>query len=397
MPRIAVLTHGRITKMADTKRDYYEVLGVEKNADESTIKKAYRGLAKKYHPDMNPGNAEAEVKFKEASEAYAVLSDPERKRQYDQFGHAAFENGGAGGFGGFDFNSADFGDIFGDIFGDMFGGGFGGAGRSSRKTGPRKGADMRLRMELKFEEAAFGIEREISLQREEECDTCHGSGAKPGTSTTTCPTCNGTGEVRQTTRTPFGNMINVAPCPNCQGAGTIIEHKCETCFGQGRVKKAKKINVKIPAGVDDGATIKMSGEGQLGYKGGPRGDLYIIINVIPHKLFERDGYNVYLEMPITFVQAALGDEVEVPTLDGKVKYKIPEGTQSGTVFRLRGKGIPHLRSTQRGDQLVKVSVEVPKKLSEKQKDLLRDFAKETGTEVNEQSRNFFDKVRDIFK
>ena len=355
-------------------------------------------MAMKYHPDKNQGDKDSEEHFKEVNEAYEVLSDPQKRRTYDQFGHAGFSGGGFGqggfsggqGFGGFE-------DIFGDIFGDMFGGGFGGAGRSSRKTGPRKGADMRLRMELKFEEAAFGIEREISLQREEECDTCHGSGAKPGTSTTTCPTCNGTGEVRQTTRTPFGNMINVAPCPNCQGAGTIIEHKCETCYGQGRVKKAKKINVKIPAGVDDGATIKMSGEGQLGHKGGPRGDLYIIINVIPHKLFERDGYNVYLEMPITFVQAALGDEVEVPTLDGKVKYKIPEGTQSGTVFRLRGKGIPHLRSTQRGDQLVKVSVEVPKKLSDKQKDLLRDFAKETGTEVNEQSRNFFDKVRDIFK
>ena len=380
------------------KRDYYEVLGISKDASEQEIKKAYRKMAMKYHPDKNQGDKDSEEHFKEVNEAYEVLSDPQKRRTYDQFGHAGFSGGGFGqggfsggqGFGGFE-------DIFGDIFGDMFGGGFGGAGRSSRKTGPRKGADMRLRMELKFEEAAFGIEREISLQREEECDTCHGSGAKPGTSTTTCPTCNGTGEVRQTTRTPFGNMINVAPCPNCQGAGTIIEHKCETCYGQGRVKKAKEINVKIPAGVDDGATIKMSGEGQLGHKGGPRGDLYIIINVIPHKLFERDGYNVYLEMPITFVQAALGDEVEVPTLDGKVKYKIPEGTQSGTVFRLRGKGIPHLRSTQRGDQLVKVSVEVPKKLSEKQKDLLRDFAKETGTEVNEQSRNFFDKVRDIFK
>ena len=376
------------------KRDYYEVLGISKDASEQEIKKAYRKMAMKYHPDKNQGNKESEEQFKEVNEAYEVLSDPQKRRTYDQFGHAGFSGGGFGqggfsggqGFGGFE-------DMFGDIFGDMFGGG----SRGSRKNGPRKGADMRLRMELKFEEAAFGVEREISIQREEECDTCHGSGAKPGTNSNTCPTCKGSGEVRQTTRTPFGNMMNVAQCPNCHGAGTIIEHKCDTCSGQGRVRKAKKLNVKIPAGVDDGATIKMSSEGQLGLKGGPRGDLYIIINVIPHKLFERDGYNVYLEMPITFVQAALGDEVEVPTLDGKVKYKIPEGTQSGTVFRLRGKGIQHLRSSQRGDQLIRVNVEVPKKLSDKQKDLLKDFAKETGVEVNEQSKNFFDKVRDIFK
>ncbi len=376
------------------KRDYYEVLGISKDASEQEIKKAYRKMAMKYHPDKNQGNKESEEQFKEVNEAYEVLSDPQKRRTYDQFGHAGFSGGGFGqggfsggqGFGGFE-------DMFGDIFGDMFGGG----SRGSRKNGPRKGADMRLRMELKFEEAAFGVEREISIQREEECDTCHGSGAKPGTNSNTCPTCKGSGEVRQTTRTPFGNMMNVAQCPNCNGAGTIIEHKCDTCSGQGRVRKAKKLNVKIPAGVDDGATIKMSSEGQLGLKGGPRGDLYIIINVIPHKLFERDGYNVYLEMPITFVQAALGDEVEVPTLDGKVKYKIPEGTQSGTVFRLRGKGIQHLRSSQRGDQLIRVNVEVPKKLSDKQKDLLKDFAKETGVEVNEQSKNFFDKVRDIFK
>ena len=302
------------------KKDYYEVLGISKDASEQEIKKAYRKMAMKYHPDKNQGNKESEEQFKEVNEAYEVLSDPQKRRTYDQFGHAGFSGGGFGqggfsggqGFGGFE-------DMFGDIFGDMFGGG----SRGSRKNGPRKGADMRLRMELKFEEAAFGVEREISIQREEECDTCHGSGAKPGTNSNTCPTCKGSGEVRQTTRTPFGNMMNVAQCPNCNGAGTIIEHKCDTCSGQGRVRKAKKLNVKIPAGVDDGATIKMSSEGQLGLKGGPRGDLYIIINVIPHKLFERDGYNVYLEMPITFVQAALGDEVEVPTLDGKVKYKIP--------------------------------------------------------------------------
>lgn len=378
------------------KRDYYEVLGVSKDASEQEIKKAYRKMAMKFHPDKNQGDNESEEKFKEVNEAYEVLSDAQKRRTYDQFGHAGVSGGGFGqggfsggaGFGGFE-------DIFGDMFGDIFGG-FGGS-RGGRRNGPSKGSDIRIRMELKFEEAAFGVDKEISLQREEECDVCHGSGAKPGTSTSTCGTCGGSGEIKQTTRTPFGNMMNVSQCPTCNGTGTIIEHKCEKCLGAGKVRKTKKINVKIPAGVDDGATIKMSGEGQLGTKGGPRGDLYILIEVIPHKLFQRDGYNVYIEMPITFVQAALGDEVEVPTLDGKVKYKIPEGTQTGTIFRLRGKGIMHLRSSQRGDQLVKINVEVPRKLTESQKDILREFAKQSGEEINQQSKNFFDKVKDIFK
>lgn len=379
------------------KRDYYEVLGVSKEATEQEIKKAYRKMAMKYHPDKNQGNKESEEKFKEVNEAYEVLSDPQKRRTYDQFGHAGFSGGGfgqggfsGGGFGGFE----DIFDAFGDIFGGGFSGGFG--GRSSRRTGPRKGADVRIRMDLKFEEAAFGVEKEISIQREEECETCHGSGAKPGTTAKTCPTCNGTGEIKQQTRTPFGNMVNIAACPNCQGEGKIIEEKCDTCHGAGRVKKPKKISIKIPAGVEEGTTIKMAGEGQLGSKGGPRGDLLILISVRDHALFHRDGYNVYMEMPITFVQAALGDEVEVPTLDGKVKYKIPEGAQTGTVFRLRGKGIPYLRSSQRGDQMVKIVVEVPKKLSDKQKEILREFAKVSGNEVHEQSRNFFDKVKDIF-
>jgi len=374
------------------KRDYYEVLGLGKDASEQEIKKAYRKMAMQYHPDKNQGDKSSEDKFKEISEAYEVLSDPQKRRTYDQFGHAGFSGGGFGQGG---FSGGGFEDIFGDMFGDIFGGSFG--GRQTRRNGPRKGSDIKLRMDLKFEEAAFGVEREITIQREEECSVCSGSGAKPGTSSKTCSTCNGTGEIRQATRTPFGNMINVAECPTCHGSGTIIEEKCEKCHGQGKIRKSKKINVRIPAGIDDGATIKMSGEGQLGSKGGPRGDLYIVVDVEPHPLFVREGYTVMMEMPITFVQAALGDEVEVPTLDGKVKYKIPEGTQSGTVFRLRGKGIPYLRTAQRGDQLIKINVEVPKKLSDKQKDILRDFAKQSGEEINEQSKNFFEKVKNIFK
>lgn len=379
------------------KRDYYEVLGVSKDATEQEIKKAYRKMAMKYHPDKNQGNKESEEKFKEVNEAYEVLSDVEKRKTYDQFGHAGFSGGGfgqggfsGGGFGGFE----DIFDAFGDIFGGGFGGGFG--SRSSRRNGPRKGADVRIRMELKFEEAAFGVEKEIVIQQEQECATCHGSGAKPGTSPKTCGTCNGTGEVRQQMRTPFGSMMNVGECPTCHGAGTIIEEKCTTCHGQGKTKKPKKISVKIPAGLEENSIMKVQGEGQLGTKGGMRGDLQIILEIKEHPLFKRRGNNVYMDMPITFVQAALGDEVEVPTLDGKVKYKIPEGTQTGTPFKLRGKGIPYLRSSQRGDQIVTIHVEVPKKLSDKQKELLREFAKESGSNVNEQSRSFLDKMKDLF-
>ncbi|MDO4719474.1 MAG: molecular chaperone DnaJ [Peptostreptococcaceae bacterium] len=377
------------------KRDYYEVLGVAKDATEQELKKAYRKMAMKYHPDKNQGDKESEEKFKEVNEAYEVLSDPEKRKTYDQFGHAGFaggfgQGGFSGGFGGFE----DIFDAFGDIFGGGFGGGF--SSRGSRRAGPRKGADVRIRMEIKFEEAAFGVEKEISIQQEQECHTCHGSGAKDGTSAKTCPTCQGTGEARQQVRTPFGTMMNVGICPSCKGEGRIIEEKCTVCYGQGKVKKPRKILVKIPQGVEEGTIVRLSGEGQLGSKGGPRGDLQVILTVKPHPLFKREGNTVYMDMPITFVQAALGDEVEVPTLDGKVKYKIPEGTQTGTAFKLRGKGIPYLRSAHRGDQIVRVMVEVPKKLSDKQKDILKEFAKESGNEVNEQSRNFFDKVKDLF-
>ncbi|CAH2214133.1 molecular chaperone DnaJ [Tepidibacter aestuarii] len=376
-----------------SKRDYYEVLGVDKSASDQELKKAYRKLAMKYHPDRNPDNKEAEEKFKEANEAYEILSDAQKRQNYDQFGHAG-ANGGFGGQGGFDFNGSGFGgfeDIFGDMFGDIFGGG------RSRRNGPERGSDIRYRMTISFEEAAFGTEKEISINRSENCDECSGTGAKPGTSKKTCSTCGGSGEVKQAQRTPFGTMMNVRPCHTCSGTGSIIETPCTKCSGKGEINKKKQVNIKIPAGIDDGSAIRLSGEGELGLRGGPRGDLYVVIDVLPHKLFERDGNNVYCEMPITFAQAALGDEVEVPTLDGKVKYKIPEGTQTGTVFRLREKGVPRLRSKARGDQYVKVVVEVPKRLSEKQKDILKQFAKESGEEVHEQRKNFFDKMKDLFK
>ena len=376
-----------------SKRDYYEVLGVEKGASDQELKKAYRKLAMKYHPDRNPDNKDAEESFKEANEAYEILSDSQKRQNYDQFGHAG-ANGGFGGQGGFDFNGSGFGgfeDIFGDMFGDIFGGG------RSRRNGPERGSDIKYRMTISFEDAAFGIEKEISINRSENCDECSGTGAKPGTSKKTCPTCGGSGEVKQAQRTPFGTMMNVRPCNACSGTGSIIETPCSKCGGKGDINKKKQVNIKIPAGIDEGSAIRLSGEGELGLRGGPRGDLYVVIEVLPHKLFERDGNDVYCEMPITFAQAALGDEVEVPTLDGNVKYKIPEGTQTGTVFRLREKGIPRLRSKTRGDQYVKVVVEVPKKLSENQKNLLKQFAKESGEEVHEQRKNFFDKMKDLIK
>ena len=380
-----------------SKRDYYETLGVSKDSDEREIKKAYRKLAMKYHPDKNSGNKESEEKFKEINEAYQILSDPQKKRAYDQFGHAGVDGSAQGGFGGGFSGFEDiFGGGFGDIFGDMFGGGFGGGSRRSHNA-PQKGRDIKYGINIKFEEAAFGVERELSVDRHEDCDTCSGTGAKPGTSRKTCPTCGGSGEIRQARQTMFGSMVNVSTCGTCSGEGTIVEEPCQTCHGSGKVKKTKKISIKIPAGVDEGSVIKLSGEGEPGVRGGPRGDLYVVISVEPHTLFKRDGYDIYYDIPITFAQAALGDEIEVPTLDGKVKYKIAEGTQSGTVFRLRGKGIAHLRSGARGDQYVKVVVEVPKNLSDKQKDILKNFAKESGEEVHEQKSSFFKKVKDMLK
>ncbi|MFT9497161.1 molecular chaperone DnaJ [Anaerosolibacter sp.] len=374
-----------------SKRDYYEVLGVERGADEAAIKKAYRKMAMKYHPDRNPGNKEAEEKFKEANEAYEVLSDANKKARYDQFGHAGVGGNGQGGFEGF--SGAGFGgfdDIFGDIF-DMFGGGSG-----RRRNGPQKGADLKYEYTISFEEAAFGADKEISISRHENCDTCHGTGAKPGTDKKTCPQCKGSGEVRYAQRTPLGQFVNVKTCEACHGDGTIIEQPCDTCKGAGKIRKDRKINIKIPAGVDTGSVIPLRGEGEPGTKGGPTGDLYIVLRVRPHEIFQRDGNDVICEIPITFVQAALGDEFVVPTLDGKVKYKIPEGTQSGTIFRLKGKGIPNLRGYGRGDHYVKVIVEVPKKLNDRQKELLKQFADQMGEDVHEQRKTFFDKVKDVF-
>ncbi len=377
-----------------SKRDYYDVLGIGRDAGEQDIKKAYRKLAMKYHPDRNPDNKDAEEKFKEVNEAYEILSSPEKKRRYDQFGHAGVDGNNAGGFGGFGGFSGfgGFDGMFGDIF-DMFGGGFTSA-RGSR--GPQKGADLQYEITITFEEAAFGTDKEIEFYRNDTCNICDGTGAKPGTSTSVCSKCNGTGEMQTVTRTPLGQMIRTSICDRCGGEGTIIETPCSKCGGKGRIKKQRKLKVKIPAGVNTGSIISMRGEGESGIKGGPRGDLYVTINVLPHKIFKRDGYDVICEMPITFVQAALGDELEVPTLEGKVKYKMPEGTQSGTVFRLRSKGIVNPRGYGKGDQYVRVIIEVPKKLSEDQKDILRKFAAESGEEIYEQKKTFLNKVKDVF-
>lgn len=376
-----------------SKRDYYDILGVDRNADEQTIKKAYRKLAMKYHPDRNPDDKEAEHKFKEASEAYEVLGNKEKRKMYDQFGHAGLGGNGQGGFGGGGFSGfGGFEDIFGDIF-DMFGGGYSSGRKRNR---PQKGADIKTEVKLTFEEAAFGIDKEIEIFRHEECESCKGTGAKPGSSSKTCPKCSGSGEVRYSQRTPLGQFVNVKTCDMCHGEGKIVEDPCDECKGEGKVRKRKKINVKIPAGVDDGSVITLRGAGEMGIKGGPSGDLYIIIKMLPHKVLKRDGYDVICEIPITFVQASLGDEIVVPTLDGKVKYKIPEGTQSGTIFRLKDKGIQILNGYGRGDQYVKVIVEVPRKLNEEQKDILRKFASIMGEDVHEQRKSFFEKVKDTF-
>lgn len=377
------------------KRDYYEVLGVDKNASDADIKKAYRKLAKQYHPDVNPGDTVAEAKFKEVNEAYEVLSDPQKRAQYDQFGHAGTDPNGFGGFGGFSggFGDFDFGGI-GDIFETFFGGG-GFSGRSGRgRSGPQKGADLKYSMEVAFEEAAFGVEKEITVNRMEICGTCHGTGSKPGKSPATCKHCNGTGQIQYKQSTPFGQFVNIKTCDVCHGEGKIITDPCATCNGKGRVRNSRKIKISVPAGIDDGQTISLRGEGEPGLRGGPSGDLFITIRVKPHPLFQRQGNDVICEIPITFVQAALGAELEVPTLEGKVKYMVPEGTQTGTVFRLKAKGIPFIRGNGRGDQYVKVVVEVPRKLNEKQKEILREFAELSGDDYHEQRKSFFDKMKD---
>ena len=374
-----------------SKRDYYEVLGIDKGASEKEIKRAFRKMAKKYHPDLNPGDKEAEHKMKEVNEAYEVLSDSDKRSRYDRFGHDGVNGQGAGGFGGFGQGAGGFGDIFEDIF-DMFGGG----SSSRRKSGPRKGADLKYRVNIKFEEAAFGVEKEIKINRTEDCSVCNGTGAKPGTKKTTCSKCHGTGEVKYVQNTPFGQIVNTRTCDKCHGKGQIIEEPCTHCNGTGKERKVKKINIKIPAGIDTGSAIPLRGEGEPGEKGGPAGDLYVYVNVLPHKFFERQGNDIICEMPITFVQATLGASIEVPTLEGKVRYDIPEGTQTGTVFRLKNKGISDVRGYGKGDQYVKVKVHVPEKLNDKQKQILREFAKETGETVEEQKKGLFDKVKDVF-
>ena len=363
--------------MAEQKRDYYEVLGVDKNADDAALKKAYRALAKKYHPDMNPGDKEAEKKFKEASEAYAVLSDPEKRRQYDQFGHAAFDGGagGAGGFGGFDFNGADFGDIFGDIFGDLFGGRRGSAGA---RSGPMKGANLRTSVRITFEEAVFGTEKEIELTVKEECKTCHGTGAKPGTSPETCPKCGGKGQVVFTQQSFFGTVRNVQACPDCGGTGKIIKEKCTDCHGSGFVPMKKRFAVTIPAGIDNGQCKRLAGQGEPGINGGPRGDVLVEVIVGQHPIFQRQDTNIYSTVPVSFAVAALGGEVVIDTVDGKVIYDVKAGTQTDTRVRLKGKGVPSMRNKDlRGDHYVTLVVQTPEHLSAEAKELLRKFDEAT--------------------
>ena len=385
--------------MADSKRDYYEVLGVDKNADESTLKKAYRQLAKKYHPDMHPGDKEAEAKFKEASEAYAVLSDPDKRRQYDQFGHAAFE-GGAGGAGGFDFSGMDFSDIFGDIFGDFFGGG------TSRRSsnGPMRGANLRAAVRITFEEAAFGTTKELELVLKDECLTCHGSGAKPGTSKVRCGKCGGKGRVVMTQQSFFGTVQNVTTCPDCHGTGEIIKEKCPDCQGTGYISRKKRIEINIPAGIDDGQSVRIREKGEPGVNGGPRGDLLVEVRVAAHPIFQRRDYDIFSSAPVSFAQAALGGEVIIDTLDGKVSYEVKPGTQTDTRIRLRGKGVPTLRNKNvRGDHYVTLVVQVPTTLNSKAKEALREFdencgntLKPGGSQVKAEKRKkgFGEKIRD---
>lgn len=397
--------YGKVKDMAE-KRDYYEVLGVDRGADDATLKKAYRQLAKKYHPDMNPGDKEAEAKFKEATEAYGVLSDPEKRRQYDQFGHAAFEGGaggGAGGFGGFDF-SGDMGDIFGDIFGDLFGGG----GRRRANNGPMKGANLRAVIHISFEDAVFGCEKELELNLKDTCTTCNGTGAKPGTSPETCPKCKGTGQVTYTQQSIFGSIRNVQTCPDCGGTGKIIRDKCTHCHGTGYTSSRKKIQVSVPAGIDDGQSIRIREKGEPGINGGPRGDLLVEVQVARHPEFQRQDMNIFSTVYMTFAQAALGGDVRIKTVDGDVLYTVKPGTQTNTKIRLKGKGVPSLRNKNiRGDQYVTLVVQTPTKLNEKAKEALRKFDEACGNkrpesapaqeESGKKKKGFMDRVKEAFE
>ncbi len=384
--------------MAD-KRDYYEVLGVDKSVSDDELKKAYRKAAKKYHPDLNPGDAEAEKSFKEVNEAYEVLSDKDKRSRYDQFGHAGvdpnFGAGGGYGGGGFGGGFGDFGDL-GDIFSSFFGGGFGGGGRRSNPNAPRRGNDTATNVVLSFEEAAKGCKKTIKVTKIDACDECGGTGAKKGTTVKTCPVCHGSGQVSAAQRTPFGVIQTQQVCNHCHGSGKIIETPCSKCNGKGRIRHTVEKAVEIPAGIDDGQVINIRGGGDSGVNGGPAGDLHINVNVRPHPIFERDGYDIYCEIPITFTQAALGDEITVPTLDGKVKFSIHEGTQPGDEFKLRGKGIQRLNYSGKGDLYVKITVEVPKDLSKAQKEKLKEFEAVTDAKNYKKQKSFKEKLKDFF-
>lgn len=377
------------------KRDYYDVLGIQKGAGDAEIKKAYRKLAKQYHPDANVDNPEAEAKFKEVTEAYEVLSNEDKRAAYDRYGHSAFDQtgGGQGGFGGFGGADFDMNDIFGSVFGDIFGGG---GGRGGRPRGPMPGADIKQTVQINFEEAAFGVDKEIEVNTSETCGTCHGTKAKPGSSPVTCDKCNGTGQIRVTQRTILGAMQSVHTCDKCRGEGKIIKDPCGTCHGQGKIRTRKKITVSFPAGIDHGQTLRISGKGEAGEVGAPAGDLLITVYIKPHEIFQRKGNDVYMRMPISFTEAALGAELSIPTLDGNVKFTINEGTQTSTTFRLQGKGIPNIRNKRsRGDQYVEVYVEVPKNLTDKQKQILREFDGDTEDHRPEQ-KTFKDKLEKFF-
>ena len=377
----------------EKKRDYYEVLGLEKSASEDEIKRAYRKLAKKYHPDMNPGDKEAEAKFKEVGEAYEILSDPEKKSRYDQFGFAGVDpnynpgggyGSGFGGFGGFSGGGFDFGSIFNDFFG---------GGGGSRRNAPMQGENIVAETELTFEEAAFGCERDITIGRVETCSECGGSGSAKGSSPETCPDCKGSGQVRVNQTFMGMTMQSTTTCKRCGGRGVIIRTPCQTCKGKGKVRRNKHVHVTIPAGIDNGQSVRVRGEGNTGMNGGPNGDLLVAVHVKPHALFQREGANVLCEIPITFAQAALGSEIEVPTLDGKVRYMVPEGTQTGTTFRLKGKGIPYVGYKTRGDQYVTVNIETPTRLTPEQKELLKKFAASLDEEGHPKRKGFFDKLK----
>ncbi len=375
------------------KRDYYEILGVDKNASESDIKSAFRKQAKSCHPDLHPGDKEAETRFKELNEAAEVLSDPKKRAQYDQFGHAAFDQTAGGGAYGGGNPFSGFGG-FSDIFESMFGGGFSSGGQ---RNGPMAGNNLRYTLTISFEDAAFGVKREILVPREQNCDTCGGTGAKPGTKPERCTACGGSGQVRVQQNTMLGSFTTVRPCTVCNGTGQVVKEPCMDCHGNGRVKKTSRVLVNIPAGIDDGQSLNLAGEGEAGYRGGPSGDLYVLIHVKPHKIFRRNGFDLHLEMKIPFMIAALGGEIKVPTLTGSVKYTIPEGTQPGTTFRMREQGIQRLRSKEKGDLLVKVNIDVPKRLNDQQKALLRAFGESLGEVLSEPKsgkKNIFNIVKD---